>query len=99
MNQYHPKLLKIFTYEQLELLAEHSDCCIDKDDQIYILFSNMDFGYYEIHCDCEAEKLDHANIYVFIDSIDEGKNIKIEEFWELYVQSKPRGCVSICIAH
>lgn len=97
MNQYHPKLLKIFTYEQLELLATHSHCNRDADGLVHILFCNMGFGHYEIYCDCEAKKFDHAVIYVQFNTTWEGVNIGSDEFWELYVKSSPQKCESICI--
>lgn len=97
MNQYHPKLLKIFTYEQLELLSEHSHCYVDKDELIHILYSNMDFGHYEIYCDCEAKQLDNAVIYVQFNTTWEGENIGIEDFWELFMKSNPKECKCICI--
>lgn len=76
INRYHPKLLKIFTHEQLELLADHSICNVDKNNLIHVLYSNMDFGHYEIYCDCE----DHVVIYVQFNTTWEGENIATEEF-------------------
>jgi hypothetical protein len=97
MNQYHPKLLKIFTQDQLDILADHSFCCVDEKDRICILYSNMDFGNFEIDCGPDEENNDDARIYVLFSTTWEGENIGTEEFWELYTKSKPQECESIYI--
>ncbi len=92
---YHPCLLKIFSQEQLDKLSEHSICNINKDDQIYVLFSLMDFGSFEIYYDGEAEKLKSPIIYVKFDETEKGTRLNSEEFWELYIKSKPNDCECI----
>lgn len=94
---YHPKLLQVLTREQLDNLADHSFCCVDEKDRIYILYSNMDFGNFEIDCDPDEEKNDDARIYVLFSTTWKGTNLSAEQFWELYTKSKPKECVSICI--
>lgn len=93
MNQYHPKLLKIFTSDQLDIMADHSMCSLNKEEQIYVLFSLMDFGSFEIYCDSE----DDVIIYVNFDKTSDGTRMNNEEFWGLYTKSKPQECVSISI--
>lgn len=94
---FHPKLQNLFTLEQLELLATHSYCYKDADGLVHILFCNMNFGHYEIYCDCEAKMMDRAIIYVYFTATSVGKNIDSEEFWELYNKSYPVKCTPICI--
>lgn len=94
---YHPALLKVFTREQLDQLAEHSMCNVDKDDQTYVLFSLMDFGSFEIYYDGEAKKLTSPIIYVMFDETEKGTRLNSEEFWELYLNSKPLECIQISI--
>jgi len=94
---YHPKLLKILTREQLDILVNHSFCNSDREDQIHILYSGMDFGSFEIYCDCDAEKLECAIIYVQFQKTQEEARLNGNEFWELYTKSKPQECVQIGI--
>lgn len=94
---YHPAFLKVFSQEQLDQLAEHSLCNVDKDDQTYVLFSLMDFGSFEIYYDGEAEKLKRPIIYVKFDETEKGTRLNSEEFWELYLNSKPQECIQISI--
>lgn len=96
-RQYHPDLLKIFSREQLDQLAEHSICNVNKDGQVYVLFSLMDFGSFEIYYDAEADKLKRAIIYVKFDETEKGTRLNSEEFWELYLNNKPLESIQISI--
>lgn len=94
---YHPALLKVFSREQLDQLAEHSLCNVNKDDQIYVLFSLMSFGSFEIYYDSEAEQLKSPIIYVNFDETEKGTRLNCKEFWELYFNSKPLESIQISI--
>ena len=86
---FHPKLRNLFTHEQLELLGDNAECHRDAKGLIHILNCDMEFGYYEIYCDCEADIMEHAIIYVYFKKTSVGKNIDSEEFWKHYNSSYP----------
>jgi hypothetical protein len=94
---YHPGLLTIFSRQQLDLLVEHSMCNVNNDGQIYVLFSLMDFGSFEIYYDGEAEKLKSPIIYVKFDETEKGTRLNSEEFWGLYFKSIPLESIQISI--
>jgi len=61
-NKYHPKLLKIFSTDELDLLAQDACYSLDKDEQINVLIVNTDKIMVEIFTDCETKGEDHALI-------------------------------------
>lgn len=91
---FHPQLLKIFSFEQLNKLAGHSLYSVDKKGQIYQLFSVMDFGSFEILC---GDDDDSTMINVLLNSKNDGIYLNSDDFWKLYLTSKPQACASICI--
>lgn len=93
---YHSKLLKILTIQQLNQLMEHSIASIDNDGKVIVIFSFMDFGCFEIYCDCDAENLDHALISVCDDNNEnESTHVDSDTFWKKYIKHYPKDCECI----
>lgn len=95
---FHPQLLKIFSFEQLNKLAGHSLYSLDKKGQIYQLFSVMDFGSFEILCGDDDDDCTMINVlFNSANSKNDGIYLNSDDFWKLYLISKPKACTSICI--
>jgi hypothetical protein len=95
---YHSKLLKIFTTQQLDQLMEHSIGSMDDEDRVIVIFSFMDFGCFEIYCDCDAEYLDCAIISVCDDeNEDESGRMNSDDFWAKYTKNNPEDseCINV----
>ena len=87
-NKYHPKLLKIFSTDELDLLAQDTCYSLDKDGQINVLIVNTDKIIVEIFTDCEAKDENHALIALLDDcGHDYPNRLTKDEFWEVFQSS------------
>lgn len=87
-NKYHPKLLKIFSTNELDLLAQDACYSLDKDGQINVLIVNTDKIIVEIFTDCEAKDEDHALITLLDGcSYDYPNKLTKDEFWKVFQSS------------
>ena len=96
--KYHPKLLKIFTKAELDLLMKDAEYSIDKDYQVNVIVVVTDKIIAEIYTDMDAKKLDHALIENFL-SYGEYRNLPgmltKDQFWEVFLKSKPEDITEI----
>ena len=87
-NKYHPKLLKIFSTYELNLLAQDACYSLDKDEQINVLIVNTDKIIVEIFTDCEAKDEDPALITLLDNcGYDYPNRLTKDEFWEVFKSS------------
>ena len=95
---YHPKLLKIFTKEELDLIIKDAEYSVNKDYQINVILVVTDKIIAEIYTDMDAKQLDHALIENFL-SYDEYKDLPAmltkEQFWEAFQKSIPEKITEI----
>lgn len=86
---YHPKLLKIFTKEELDCLEKEGMNSIDKNGYINNMLISRDKIMVEIFTDCEAEKEETAIILLLDDRGYKYPNrLTKDEFWKVYLDSK-----------
>lgn len=88
INKYHPKLLKIFSAEELDLLVQDACYSLDKDEQINVLIVNTDKIIVEIFTDCETKGEDYTLITLLDNCGYDYPNILTkDEFWEVFKSS------------
>ncbi|WP_434581561.1 hypothetical protein MLC52_05435 [Sulfurimonas sp. NW15] len=98
--KYHPKLLKIFTEEELNILMQECDYSVNKKSYIHILHIYRDIIHAEIFTDCEAEQEDVALI-LRLDDYEHDKSALLskDEFWQIYMKSKNKELECITVQH
>lgn len=88
INKYHPKLLKIFLTDELDLLAQDACYSLDKDEQINVLIVNTDKIIVEIFTDCEAKEENPALITLLDNcGYDYPNKLTKDEFWKVFQSS------------
>lgn len=88
-TKYHPKMLAIFTQEELDCLEKESDYSINKDGYIDVMIVNTDKIMVEIFIDCEAKKKEYAIIALLDDcGYNYPNQLTKDEFWKVYLDSK-----------
>jgi len=96
--KYHPKLLKLFTKAELDILIKDAEYSIDKDYQINVIVVVTDKIIAEIYTDIDAKQLDYALIENFL-SYGEYKDLPVmitkDQFWEVFLKSKPEKITEI----
>ena len=87
-NIYHPKLLKIFSQDELDLLIAGACYSLDRYGQIDVIIVNTDKIIVEIYTDCEAKEYDHALITLLEDCGNQyPESLSKEKFWEIFIHS------------
>ena len=85
---YHPKMLKIFTKEELDCLEKEADYSVNEDGFINVMLVNTDKIMVEIFIDCEAKDEECALISL-LDNCGYAypKRLTKDEFWKVYLES------------
>ena len=91
--KYHPKLLKIFTTEELDRMIKISSFSTDKSGLVNVIVVMARSMMVEIFTDCEAKDKDHA---LLID-LWHGDYLSKELFWGLFEAAIPQKVINITV--
>jgi len=95
---YHPKLLNLFTKDELHSIMENSVYSVDKSKRVDVIVSLNTKIDVEIYCDCEATQSDVALISLLDDKgYSYPEKITKELFLKAFYSSQPTQvtCMSI----
>ncbi len=94
--EYHHKILRVFSKEELELLMKNSVYSFDIEgliNVIVVLTNKLDA---EIFTDCEAKEKEEALI-VNLNQDAAKYYLSKKEFWEIFITSKPEPYITISL--